>query len=435
MSQSVASRTTFDPEKLVRTAIHHLPLYTREEPPVEKPARVVRLDWNESPYGPSPRALEALAAVATHNRYPEFDAWALREALGRYAGVPADRIVAGAGLDNVLETLMLLLIDHGDRVIISEPTFMVYQLLVRGHGGEAVNVPLNREFQLDARGILDAVDDRTKLILICNPNNPTGNLLAPEAIERIVANAPCLVAIDEAYAEFAGASYRDLMDEYPNLAVLRTLSKFAGLAGMRVGYGIFPESLMPYLMRVMPGFCNVSAAASAAAIAALADADYNHATIARIVADREMLADRLRQIPGVEPLPSATNFLLVRLPVADAEPVVRELANRGVYVRHFGNPGVRHRGLPSRLDRHTGGQRDLRRGARGDSGDPGASGVTATEARRRPTTGPHCQIDPRDPDRRQRRSRRRPGDRQVRACRFSTTCWTRSAVTESSASR
>jgi histidinol-phosphate aminotransferase len=116
------------------------------------------------------------------------------------------------------------------------------------------------------------------------------------------------------------------------------LSKFAGLAGMRVGYGIFPEPLMPYLMRVMPGFCNVSAAASAAAIAALADDDYNRATIARIVTDRELLADRLRQIPGVEPLTSATNFLLVRLPVQNAKSVVRELANRGVFVRHFGNP-------------------------------------------------------------------------------------------------
>jgi histidinol-phosphate aminotransferase len=105
-----------------------------------------------------------------------------------------------------------------------------------------------------------------------------------------------------------------------------------------VGYGIFPESLMPYLMRVMPGFCNVSAAASAAAIAALADEDYNRATIDRIVADRETLANRLREIPGVDPLPSATNFLLVRLPVKNAGPVVRELANRGVYVRHFGNP-------------------------------------------------------------------------------------------------
>jgi histidinol-phosphate aminotransferase len=336
--QSVASRTTFDPEKLVRAAIHHLPLYTREPAPATKPAREVRLDWNESPYGPSPRAIDALAAVATHNRYPEFDAWALREALGRYAGTPADRIVAGAGLDNVLETLMFLLIEPGDRVIISEPTFMVYELLARAHGGEVTNVPLSPGFALDDEAILDAVDDRTKLILICNPNNPTGNLLASAAIERIVANAPCLVAIDEAYAEFAGATHRGLMEDYQNLAILRTLSKFAGLAGMRVGYGIFPESLMPYLMRVMPGFCNVSAAASAAAIASLEDDDYNRSTVARIVADREALADRLREIPGVEPLTSATNFLLVRLPVEDAGPAIRELAQRGVYVRHFRNP-------------------------------------------------------------------------------------------------
>jgi histidinol-phosphate aminotransferase len=107
---------------------------------------------------------------------------------------------------------------------------------------------------------------------------------------------------------------------------------------MRVGYGIFPESLMPYLLRVMPGFCNVSVAAAAAVIASLEDPAYNQSTVARIVADREALADRLREIPGVEPLLSATNFLLIRLPMHDAGPVQRELGNRGVYVRHFANP-------------------------------------------------------------------------------------------------
>jgi histidinol-phosphate aminotransferase len=338
VSQTVVPRTTFDPAKLVRPAIHHLPQYTRDAPPESKPARELRLDWNESPYGPSPRAIAALAAVDAHNRYPEFDAWALREALGRYVGAPASQIVAGAGLDNVLETLMFLLIEPGDRVIISEPTFMVYEVLVRAHGGEVVNVPLRPDFSLDANGILDAIDERTKLVLICNPNNPTGNLFAPDDIERIVAEAPCLVAIDEAYSEFAGTTYRGLMDQAPNLAILRTMSKFAGLAGMRVGYGVFPESLMPYIVRVMPGFCNVSAAATAAALAALGDDAYNRDIVARILADRDALADRLRQIPGVEPYPSATNFLLVRLPVHDAAPVHQELARRGVYVRYFGNP-------------------------------------------------------------------------------------------------
>ncbi len=150
--------------------------------------------------------------------------------------------------------------------------------------------------------------------------------------------APCVVAIDEAYAEFAGSSHIGLMERAENLTILRTMSKFAGLAGMRVGYGIFPPSLVDYVTRVMPGFCNVSVAATAAAMASLSDAPYNQATVGRIVADRDALAERLRSIPGVEPLPSATNFLLVRLPVEDAGPVVRELANRGVYVRHFANP-------------------------------------------------------------------------------------------------
>lgn len=338
MSTTAVSRTTFDPAKLVRPAIHHLPVYTRQPPPEHLPAREIRLDWNESPYPPSPRAIEALTAVATHNRYPEFDAWSLREALGRYAGAPAELIVAGAGLDNVIETLLFLLIEPGDKVIISEPTFMVYEVLIKAHGGEVVNVPLRDDFSLDADGILDAIDDRTKLIVICNPNNPTGNLFDAADVERVVTEAPCVVAIDEAYAEFADVSHRELMDRAPNLAILRTMSKFAGLAGMRVGYGVFPEALIPYLSRVMPGFCNVSAAATAAAIASLSDTEYNRATVARIVADRDALAERLRQIPGVEPLPSATNFLLVRLPVPDAGPVVRELANRGVNVRHFANP-------------------------------------------------------------------------------------------------
>jgi histidinol-phosphate aminotransferase len=338
VSQSVAFRTTFDPEKLVRPAIHHLPLYTRDAPPADKPAREIRLDWNESPYGPSPKAQAAIANHATHNRYPDFDAWTLREAIGCYIGAPADQIVAGAGLDNVLETLVHLLIEPGDRVIISEPTFMVYELLAKGHGGESINVPLRPDFALDADGILEAIDEQTKLVLICNPNNPTGNLFNPDAVERIIAEAPCVVAIDEAYAEFAGSSFLPLLARYPNLAILRTMSKFAGFAGLRVGYGVFPESLMPYLLRIMPGFCNVSAVATAAAVAALGDEEYNRSVVSRIVADRDTLAAQLRGLPGVVPLPSATNFLLVRLPVADAGPVVRELANRGVYVRHFGNP-------------------------------------------------------------------------------------------------
>lgn len=338
MSQSVVSRTTFDPAKLVRPAVHHLPVYQRQPPPENAPERQIRLDWNESPYGPSPAVEETLRNALAHNRYPEFDAWALREALGAYVGAPAAQVIAGAGLDNVIETILLLLIEPGDRVIISNPTFGVYDVLIKAFGGVTVDVPLTAGFNLNVDGILAAVDDRTKLIIICNPNNPTGNLFPAADIERIIAEAPCLVAVDEAYAEFAGTTYLPLMEQAPNLAILRTMSKFAGLAGMRVGYGIFPESLMPYMGRVMPGFCNVSVAATAAAIASLGDRRYNEQTVMRILADREALANHLREMPGVEPFASATNFLLVKLPVENAGPVVARLAEKGVFVRHFGNP-------------------------------------------------------------------------------------------------
>lgn len=341
MSQIAATRAVFDPAKLVRPAVHHLPVYSRQPPPEHAPERAIRLDWNESPYPPSPMAQAAMARALEFNRYPEYDAWQLREALGEYAGAPAASIVAGAGLDNVIETLLLLLIEPGDRVIISNPTFGVYEILAKAYGGEAVDVPLTSDFQLDPEGIIAAVDERTKLVIICNPNNPTGNLLDPAAIEQIVANVPCLVAIDEAYSEFAGVTSRDLMARYPNVAILRTMSKFAGMAGLRVGYGIFPDGLIPYVTRVMPGFCNVSTVATAAAIASLQDAEYSGNTIARIIADRDALADHLRETPGVEPYPSATNFLLVKLPVADGGPVVAELANRGIFVRHFSNPAYR----------------------------------------------------------------------------------------------
>ncbi|MFT4036757.1 MAG: histidinol-phosphate transaminase [Thermomicrobiales bacterium] len=338
MSQSVVSRTTFDPAKLVRPAVHHLPVYQRQPPPENAPERQIRLDWNESPYGPSPAVEEALRNALAHNRYPEFDAWALREALGAYVGAPAAQVIAGAGLDNVIETMLLLLIEPGDRVIISNPTFGVYDVLIKAFGGTTVDVPLAPGFNLDVDGILAAIDDRTKLIIICNPNNPTGNLFPAADIERIIAEAPCLVAVDEAYAEFAGTTYLPLMEQAPNLAILRTMSKFAGLAGMRVGYGIFPESLMPYMGRVMPGFCNVSVAATAAAIASLGDRRYNEQTVMRILADRDALANHLREMPGVEPFASATNFLLVKLPVENAGQVVARLAEKGVFVRHFGNP-------------------------------------------------------------------------------------------------
>lgn len=329
-------------EDLVRPAVREIPVYVPATINGTGARQSIKLDMNESPYGPSPKARAALERFDATNRYPDFAASELREALARYVNAPVDQIGAGAGLDDVLNNLMVLLVDPGDEVVISEPTFGVYRGLVGLRGGTVVDAPIEAapEFALDPDAVFGAISERTKLVIVCNPNNPTGNLFDPVAIERIVAEAPCLVAIDEAYTEFAGVTALPLMDRYPNVCVLRTMSKFAGLAGMRVGYGVFPAELMPHLWRVTPAFCNISAVSSAAAIASLDDLPHLRQVVAKIVEDRDALADELRTLPGVHPFPSTTNFLLVRLPVANADSVVAALAERGIHVRYFGNPAL-----------------------------------------------------------------------------------------------
>lgn len=327
---------------LIRPALQHARLYVGAaiEPADAHPGREIKLDMNESPYGPSPKVAEALATFHLTNRYPTFRQDDLRAAIGRHLGVPADRVVPGAGMDDVLTNLYTTFIDEGDEVVISDPTFGVYRHAVEIRAGVIVDVPLGSRpgFALDIDALLVAVTPRTRLIMVCNPNNPTGNVIPAAEIERLVREAPCLVVLDEAYAEFAGTSQLDMMGRYDNVCVLRTMSKWAGLAGMRVGYGIYPEWLLGAMWAAVPAFCNISTAAAAAAIAALDDAETLRATVTRMNADRDALAGRLATLAGVHVFASETNFLLFSLPVADAAPIHAELGRRGIHVRHFGNP-------------------------------------------------------------------------------------------------
>lgn len=349
---------TLTPSRIVRPHIWPADAYARHEPDT-RGHEPIRLDWNESPWGLSPKAEAALRAFTTGNRYPAMDQAPLRDALGAYLGVDPSRVIAGAGLDDVIETLALTVIEPGDRVVIHEPTFGVYSSLFSLHGAEIVDVPLGPapDFALDVDGIVAACKhDRTKLVILCNPNNPTGNLIPRDDIERIVTSVPCLVAIDEAYAEFSGTGHTDLALAHDTVVTLRTMSKFAGLAGFRVGYGVFPEVLMPWFRRAAPAFMNVSAPAAAVAIASLQDLDHLRANADRTIAERERLSAILNALPGVTAFPSATNFVLVDLPVVDAAPVVTALAQDGLLVRHFGHPSLRtciriSLGLPEHHDR------------------------------------------------------------------------------------
>ena len=204
---TTTSARSFSLDRLVRPAVKAIHSYVPAKGAGVPTDRVIRLDMNESPYPPSDHVRAALAAFLETNRYPAFDAGDVREALAAYAGVPVEQLVAGAGLDDVLNVLFQTFLEPGDQIIISDPTFGVYRHLASIFGAETVNVPLLPGWELDADGVLAAVTDLTKIIIICSPNNPTGNQLDHDAIEKIVRDAPCFVAIDEAYSEFAGYTH------------------------------------------------------------------------------------------------------------------------------------------------------------------------------------------------------------------------------------
>jgi histidinol-phosphate aminotransferase len=237
-----------------------------------------------------------------------------------------------------------LFLQPGDEVIITEPTFGVYRSLFTIHGASITNVPLSAapDFSLDAEGVVAAVTDKTKMIVLCNPGNPTGNVVPRDRIEHVVENVSCPVLIDEAYAEFSDADHIDLAGKHDHVVVLRTLSKFAGLAGMRVGYGVLPEALAPYAMRVMPSFCNISLLSAEVAVAFLEDEDNRMVNRDRIVAERSRVFDALAQIDGITPYPSATNFILFATPLADSTPILDGIADHGVVIRRLGDKGLEH---------------------------------------------------------------------------------------------
>ncbi|NWG19161.1 MAG: histidinol-phosphate transaminase [Chloroflexi bacterium] len=312
--------------------------------PVEQ---IIKLDANENPYGPSPRTLAALAAVErdTPHRYaiyPDPDQTRLRAAISRYIGQPPERVICGAGSDELIDLLMRAVLTPGDVLADCPPTFGMYSFDAALYGAQVRAVPRDASFAVDLEGVADAVvHDGAKLLFLASPNNPTGTPLPRVAVERLL-ELPLVLAVDEAYAEFSGTSVVDMVGAHPNLVVLRTFSKWAGLAGLRVGYAVMHEEMIGYLWKIKQPY-NVNVAAEVAAIASLEDVDERMATVARIVAERERLSAALTALPGVHVYPSATNFLLCRMTgggTARARAIRDRLAQRGILIRYFNRPGL-----------------------------------------------------------------------------------------------
>jgi histidinol-phosphate aminotransferase len=305
------------------------------------PEAIVKLDANENPYGPSPRAREALARLAYAHIYPDPESTALRHGLAAFTGLPADNLLAGAGADELIDLVMRLFLEPGDTVVDCPPTFGMYAFDTALNAGQVVRVPRRDDFSVDVDAVAQAVaEHRPKLLFLTSPNNPDGSVLSDEALRRLLA-LPVVVVLDEAYIEFHGLerSRGAWVLERDNLITLRTFSKLAGLAGLRVGYGVFPGVLMPHLWKIKQPY-NVSVAASAAALAALEDTAGLRENVARLVAERERLAMLLAGIPYLRPFPSRANFILCRVLGRDARALKLALEARGILIRYFNKPGL-----------------------------------------------------------------------------------------------
>ena len=233
------------------------------------PEKVIRLNGNENPFGPSPEVVKALGSFQHYNHYPDPDQRQLRDVLSEYLGVPAEQIVAGNGSDELIDMILRMFLGQGENIVIPTPTFGMYAFSAEVCGGRVKSVPRNEIFDIDIEATVAAFDEDTKAIFLASPNNPTGNTASEAAIRALLSTGK-IVVVDETYYEFCGQSVLPLVDEYSNLVVLRTFSKWAGLAGLRIGLGVMEAGIARTMMSMKSPY-NVNLAAEVALIASLND--------------------------------------------------------------------------------------------------------------------------------------------------------------------
>ncbi len=304
-----------------------------------------RLMSNESPFAPSPRVVEAVMGALTRgHRYPDAAmARELRRRLASACGLGEESCVLGAGSSEIIDLLVRTFVAPGEEVVVAVPTFSMYEARTRVAGGVPVIVPMRDDLTLDVPAVLEAVTERTKLIFLCSPNNPTGRRVPAAALHRLL-RLGIPVAVDEAYVEFGddGDSVATLIHAHPNLLVLRTFSKAYGLAGMRVGYCLAAAAVARLVSRVKLPW-NVSTVALAAAIAVLDDHDEFRRQRDMIRTERAWLQRELGQLDGVEVFESAGNFILLDIHETGlaADSVVQTLLHEGLFIRSLASHHLR----------------------------------------------------------------------------------------------
>ena len=316
----------------VRPVVERMHGYVPGEQP--RGGTVVKLNTNENPYPPAPGVIAAVAACAAADLrlYPDPMATALREAAARRYGVASEHVLVGNGSDDLLTMLMRTFVGPDDVVVYPEPTYSLYDTLVTIQEGRSLTIPFPADFALPAA----LADADGRVLIICNPNSPSGTFTPLDVIEDLARGREWIVVVDEAYVDFAPATALPLVARYDNVLVLRSFSKSFSLAGMRIGLAFGHPEILGELAKVKDSY-NVSRVAIAAGVAALEDYTWMEQNVARIVASRARLSEELRAV-GYDVLPSAANFVLARRPGEDQGGVQAALRERGVLVRHFATP-------------------------------------------------------------------------------------------------
>ena len=300
---------------------------------------LIKLDANENPYSFPREVMERLAKELARNglpRYPDPLSRELREALAAYTGLEPRNTLAGNGSDELIQLILLTFGGNGKRVIIPSPTFVMYQIHSTITGAVPIEVPLTEAFDLDMAPLLNEIaHPDTKVVFLCTPNNPSGNLIPLDQIKEVLDRAKCLVVVDEAYFEFGGKTVIPLLQEYKNLVILRTFSKAFALAGLRVGYLLANEEVIRELTKVKQPY-NLNTFSQRAALAVLEHRAVFEDLISLIITERDRLFAEMKNIAGIHLFPTGANFILFRT-IKPASEVHQELVEGGVLIRNLSN--------------------------------------------------------------------------------------------------
>ncbi len=316
----------------LRQELNHLIPYT-----IEQISYTIKLDANESPFDLPQSVRNKLAAEIRDglrfNRYPDSDAHYLREKLALKFGLHKNQLMVGTGSDELLQIIINAYISKNDTVLCPYPSFGMYSVFASIAGGVPIDVPLDGDFSYNLDSFFHGIKKYApKIIFLCSPNNPTGNVIDKNEIFKLLESYNGIVVLDEAYVEFSGTSLVHELVEYPNAIVLRTFSKAFGLAGLRVGYMAACKELAEDLYRVKPPY-NISNFSQRAACIMLDHSDEIKARVSEIVLSREEMFKSFENTDGLKPYPSQANFILVRF--ADAKKVYDRLLENGILVRNF----------------------------------------------------------------------------------------------------